>query len=215
MNSIITNQHPNFTEIQIYQNVDEITNYLRSMNWKDGAVAGLLGNIESEGLFNPGQVEIGNSIPYSNDESYGYGLGLIQWTRPSSGRSPLPWLANIRGVSWWDSSLQLEMINHADDYNYTGGYWGWITTDRAPISFSQFKLLEDPEISAKYWLYGVERPADQSGEVGNYRARLAKKWYEYISGQSYNNVARTYSILQSYKKRKVKGCLVKLHIRLM
>ena len=78
-----------------------IKNYLTSKGWTLNAIAGILGNMESESTINPG---IWQSLNAGN-MSGGFGLG--QWT-PATNYTD--W-ADDQGISWSDGNAQLKWID--------------------------------------------------------------------------------------------------------
>ena len=170
------------TQAQMEYNATLLTTVLRAKGWSDIAIAGALGNIQHEGILNPGQCEVGYGVPSgNNDSSYDYGLGLIQWTKPSGGNiNPLLRYASANNKNWYDGDLQAEYIDYADDYSMNYGYWGWIETSTYPVSFSDFKQLNTTPSEAAYiWLYNLERPSNPSASAPT-RAENAERWYSYI-----------------------------------
>lgn len=160
---------------------------LKALGWTDIAIAGLFGNIDYEGIFNPGQCEVDYGVPSGNDDtSYDYGLGLIQWTKPSGATlNPLLHYAGDNNKNWYDGDLQAEYLDHADDYSYTYGDWGWIQKPQYPISFQQYKQLNTtPTYAAYAWVYNLERPSDPESS-GATRAANAEQWYTFIQQNSY------------------------------
>lgn len=154
-------------------NATYIYNYLGSRGWTVNAIAGMLGNFESESTINPGR--------WQGDVETGAGWGLAQWT-PSEKYTD--WCAE-RGLEWshMDSALmriEWELENGEQFYS----------TKLYPITFKQFKVsTKDP-----YWLAGAfvrnyERPASILGNDPELRARVYKKrgndanaWYQYLTG---------------------------------
>jgi len=175
------------TQAQMEHNAILLTTVLRAKGWTDIAIAGALGNIQHEGILNPGQCEVGEGVPSGNsDTSYTGGLGLIQWTKPRAGNiNPLLRYASENNKNWYDGDLQAEYIDYADDYSMNYGLWGWIESSTYPVSFSDFKQLSTTPTEAAYiWLYNLERPNDPSGS-GPTRAENAERWYQYIQQASY------------------------------
>lgn len=164
-----------------------LANVLKFRGWSDVAIAGVMGNIDHEGIFNPGQCEVDHGVPSGNsDTSYAYGLGLIQWTKPNDAIiNPLLQYATLNNKNWYDGDLQAEYIDCADTPSLTFGNWGWISTDEYPISFSRYKSLDsDVAYAAKAWLYNVERPAHPE-DSENARAQSAQTWYTFLKANEY------------------------------
>lgn len=126
------------------------------------AIAGMLGNIQSESGINPGIWE--NLDPYNG------GYGLVQWT-------PYTNYSDWAGSGWENNGdKQCERI----DYEFTNGIQ-YASTASFPISASQFKVSNDtPEELASAFLYNYERPADPSSSESTRRTQ-ARSWYNYLA----------------------------------
>ena len=178
------------TQAQKEHNAMNIAVVLRALGWTDVAIAGLFGNIDYEGIFNPGQCEVDYGVPTgNNDTSYDYGLGFIQWTKTGSSTiNPLLRYASDNNANWYDGDLQAGYLDKADDPTYTYGGWGWIQSPYDPqyqITFTAFKSLNSsPSFAAKCWLYDVERPGNPSASE-NIRAQRAEEWYMFLQRSAY------------------------------
>ena len=171
------------------ENVLAILN--EQLGWSLNAVAGVLGNMQSESTINPGACEEPRGIPRTGSLYYGGGLGLIQWTDfPAYQQQfvhPLLWYANQVSGSWWDGTLQCNLVNLADDFSVTScgtgqSRWGWLSSGTYPMSFSDFKVYTGtPEDAAVIWLYNLERGGYDTAEIRKSRARY---WYDYLQGMS-------------------------------
>lgn len=164
------------------------------LGWSLAAVAGVLGNAVGESTINPGACEGGRGVPRAGSLYFGGGLGIVQWTdyRPyiQEAVHPLLWYANQVSGSWWDGTLQCNLMNYADDPSITdcgmgqGPRWGWSTVG-SPYqqSFAEYKAYTGtPEDAASMWLYNFERPASYSSE--SLRRSQARYWYDYLQGMS-------------------------------
>lgn len=153
---------------EMQNNADLVCNYLRQAGWTDPAIAGILGNMQSESSINPGIWQ--GLIP---GEGGGGGYGLVQWT---------PW-TNVTnyldqwGLSWDDGDGQMRWI-----VEITPVYGQWIPTSAYPQSWEEFtKWTGTPEDAASAFLRNFERPADIPGtEPG--RREQATYWFSYIQG---------------------------------
>lgn len=135
--------------------------------WTLNAIAGLLGNEETESTINPGvwqNLEEGN---------YNLGFGLVQWT-PATNYTE--W-ATAQGYDISDGFGQDIWL---DTMSASSGQW--IPTTEYPLSFEEYKTSTDtPENLASAWLKNFERAGV---EVENERREQARKWYDYLDGLS-------------------------------
>ena len=156
------------TQSEMENNALLVTKYLRNSGWTDAAIAGVLGNMQSESTINPGIWQ--NLI---EGEGGGGGYGLVQWT---------PW-TNVTnyldqwGLAWDDGDGQMRWI-----VEVTPQVGQWIPTSAYDYSWSQFTTWTGtPEDAASAFLRNFERPADIPGtEPG--RREQAAWWYNYIEG---------------------------------
>lgn len=152
------------TESEMQNNALEIKAYLVSKGWSPNAIAGMLGNMETESTINPG---IWQNLD-SGNTSLGY--GLVQWT-PSTNYTN--W-ATSNGYAIDDGTAQLKWI---DEVTTTVGQW--IPTDSYDFSFSTFKTsTETPEYLASAFLKNFERAGVEKESL---RREQARKWYNYIT----------------------------------
>jgi surface antigen len=144
----------------VYQN-------LTARGWTMNAIAGLLGNMESESTINPG---IWQSLKYGNMSG---GYGLVQWTPATN---YIDW-AEENGYDITDGDAQLKWIDEV-----TVSFGQWIKTDTYNISFNEFKTsTETPEWLASAFLKNFERAGV---EVENERRTQARNWYNFLSNQT-------------------------------
>lgn len=153
------------TEDEMKNNALLVKAFLVSKGWSVNAIAGLLGNMESESTINPG---IWQSL---NEGNMSGGFGLVQWTPATN---YINW-ADAEGYLRTDGEAQLIWIDEE-----TVPFGQWIPTDAYNISFSTFKTsAESPEYLASAFLKNFERAGV---EVEEQRRTQARKWYEYIAG---------------------------------
>lgn len=176
------NRYLNETEMQ--NNTQIIRAYLVSKGWSLNAIAGLLGNMESESTMNPG---IWQSL---NEGNLSGGFGLVQWT-PATNFTD--WADN-QGYSWEDGNAQLKWIDEE-----TVSFGQWIATEDYNLSFEEFKTSsETPEYLASAFLKNFERAGV---EVEELRRTQAREWFNYItSTPSEPTDPDTPSILPKRKK---------------
>ena len=156
------------SESEMQNNALIISAYLDSKGWSLNAIAGLLGNMESEITINPA---IWQSLDSTNTSG---GYGLVQWT-PSTNYTD--W-AYSQGYAIDDGNAQLKWIDEV-----TTQVGQWIKTSSYDFSFNEFKVSnESPEYLASAFLKNFERAGV---EVESSRRTQARKWYTYLSDQGY------------------------------
>lgn len=134
-----------------------MTTYGFSLN----AIAGMLGNIQTESGINPGIWE--NLDPFEG------GYGLVQWTPYSN-------YSNWAGAGWENNGdKQCERIN----YEFANGLQ-YYPTGSHPLTAGQFKVSNDSAADlAETFLYNYERPSDPSASVAARRSQ-GTAWYQYL-----------------------------------
>lgn len=153
------------TQAEMEINARYIYNYLGTRGWSINAIAGMLGNMQTESSINPGIWE-------GLDTGVGPGYGLVQWT-PFDKYTD--WCAG-RGLdpSHMDSALQ------RIEYELENGLQ-YYPTDSYPETFSQFKTsTKSPYYLAMAFLANYERPADP---VQPNRGTQAEAWYTFLTGE--------------------------------
>lgn len=152
------------TQSQMEVNAKYIYSYLSSEGWTLNAVAGILGNMQSESSINPGRWE--SDRVGGNPDVHGY--GLVQWT---------PYTKYTNWVSGDPSTMDnnISRILYEVDNNIQ-----WIATSHYNYSFKSFTKSNDtPYNLALAFLANYERPADP---VQPERGNQAEKWFEFLSG---------------------------------
>lgn len=131
------------------------------------AIAGMLGNMETESTINPGcwqNLDEGN---------YKLGFGLVQWT-PATNYTE--W-ATAKGYDIGDGNGQCEWLD-----TETASSGQWIPTSEYPMTWDEFRTSTDsPENLASVFLKNFERAGV---EVEQERREQAKKWYDYLENMS-------------------------------
>ena len=170
MNSWIVKESEPLTLAEMENNVAILWNFFGSSGWSANAVAALAGNMEAESTINPGRWEsdiIGNLSG---------GFGLVQWTPATKFRE---WVDSTYGNrDYTNGEYQMQRVvwemNNNTQFYPTSAY---------PESFPEWSVsTKAPGYLAEAFLINYERPSDQSLSVKAYRAKLANKWYEYITG---------------------------------
>lgn len=153
------------TEEEKKTNARYIWNYLGSRGWTMNAVAGMLGNMETESSINPGIWQDLNSGNMSG------GFGLVQWTPATK---LINW-ANNKGLVYTALDTQLERIIY--EQTTENGQFSSAGTSYN-MTFTQFKNSTlSPYDLGLIFLACYERPADPNQP---WRGTAAQTWYEYL-----------------------------------
>lgn len=144
-------------------NAQYIMNYLTSRGWTKNAVAGMLGNMETESTINPG---IWQSLQSGNMSG---GYGLVQWTPASK---YINW-ANANGLSYGKMDSQLKRILYEVKNNIQ-----WI---HPTITFKEFTQSTDSAYDlGMLFITAYERPADPNQPA---RGQQAEVWFETLTSE--------------------------------
>lgn len=137
--------------------------YFISKGWTINAIAGMLGNMESESTINP---HIWENLSVGSG-----GYGLTQWTPASK---YIDWA----GSNWENPDRELDRIQWEVDNNQQWFSNPNAPTTNPPVSFKQYtQSLESVETLANYFLWYYEHPAQT---IQPNRATQAKAWYNYL-----------------------------------
>ncbi len=139
-----------------------IFNKLSIAGWTLNAIAGVLGNMQSESTINPGLWENRDQGNMSG------GYGLVQWT-PATKYTD--W-ADARNLPWGHMDSQLERIQYEIDNNIQ-----WIHPSMTFYEFTRSDLT--PYELAILFLTHYERPAEPNQPQ---RGTQAETWYTALSG---------------------------------
>lgn len=159
---ISANRYLSLEEMQT--NATYIYWYLSSRGWTLNAIAGMLGNFQTESTINPG-------IWQNLAVNVGPAFGLVQWDPytkytnwcEENGLDPAAMDSALKRIEW-------ELAN-GEQYYPTSGY---------PETFAEFKTsTKDPYYLGMAFLLNYERPADQNQPA---RGEQAEYWYTYLSG---------------------------------
>lgn len=164
------------SESEMQNNAQKVWEYGHSQGWSINAVSALCANMEAESTINPGRWE-GDEVGVLDA-----GFGLAQWT-PSTKLTD--WIRSTYGsTDYSNGDYQMARFtyeaNNGLQYFQNPSYPAF----NEPATFTQWlSSSRTPSYLAKSFLHNYERPGDQSTSVENYRAGLADKWYNYLSGQ--------------------------------
>lgn len=169
------------TDAEMTVNANYIYSFLNGKGWSKNAIAGILGNMQSESSINPNRWQSDNIGNLSG------GYGLVQWTPATN---YIDW-ANSKGYDYtsMDSNL-LRIIAEVE----TDSQWGSNAVVGAPpYNFEGFTHSEEsPYILAVNFLWFYERPDSQNHEpqdvnVQQQRGNQASHWFEVLTGESGGN----------------------------
>ena len=161
-NPISENRYLSLEEMKI--NAEYIAWYLMGKGWTLNAIAGMLGNMETESTINPG-------IWQNFAVNVGPAFGLVQWDPytkytnwcDANGLDPAAMDSALKRIEW-------ELENH-EQYYATSAY---------PETFAEFKVsTKDPYYLGMAFLANYERPKDPDQSQ---RGTQAEYWYTYLSG---------------------------------
>lgn len=163
-NDFNTSNHLTMEQMKV--NAEYIAKSLLASGWSLNAIAGMLGNMQSESSINPGRWE--SDIVGGDPSRHGY--GLVQWTPYTKYTQ---WQQVALDPSTMDNNLK--RINYEVENEIQ-----WIPTTTYPISFKQFKISNaSPYDLAIMFIANYERPADPNQPI---RGEQANFWFEYLGG---------------------------------
>ena len=171
------------SESEMKNNAEYIAWHLLNKGWTLNAIAGMLGNMETESTINP---KIWESLDTGNTSG---GYGLVQWTPATK---LIEW-ASGNSLDYTDMDTQLERILW--EVKNGGQYY---STDNYPESFAEFtKSTKSPEYLAWAFLLNYERPSDQNQPN---RATQGRKWYDYLKNINFSDGSSPQPDKKKYKK---------------
>lgn len=163
---ISENRYLSLAEMQT--NATYIYWYLSNRGWTINAIAGMLGNMQTESTINPG-------IWQNLAVNVGPAFGLVQWDPftkytnwcDQNGLDPAAMDSALKRIEW-------ELENH-EQYYATSAY---------PETFAEFKVsTKEPYYLGMAFLANYERPAEPNQPA---RGEQAEYWYTYLSGIDIN-----------------------------
>ena len=176
------------SQTQMQTNAIWVRDYLQPQGWTLNAIAACLGNWESECTINPNRPQKSGYPATATG-----GFGLPQWT---------PWLKKygtwaknngIYGVANDNNPqgrFEPQLAYHEYECKYgVNGKKTWYNNRGYSYTWEQFKHSTDsPETLAEAYYWQYERSGAMA--VGS-RPANARKWYNFLSGQSYNPISET------------------------
>lgn len=162
---VVTDAYGALTADEKYDNAILTYYALVHMGFTDEAAAGVMGNIQAEGDFNPGQWEHGFNMAPSS------GYGMFQYT-PSTKYTDY---ATIMGVDINDPDQNgPSQVQWLDDHP---SQW---KASAAGYSYDAYKQLTDERAAAIAWMLYWERPASTTPAQQRARANNASYWLNEI-----------------------------------
>lgn len=209
------------TTDEMQTNAKYIWSYLGSRGWTLNAVAGMLGNMQTESSITPNRCEVSNTVtgpsgehPTALDiEDYANrylaqhgrfpGYGLVQWTGQWSNDLPYTWenqkyiyWCNERNLDPADIDSQLERII----WECANGIQFYATTDYN-MTFEEFsKSTQSADYLARAFLKNYERPAKPNFEA---RGAQGTAWYDYLVGYTPVASAPTPTCIEGLKVNEI------------
>lgn len=160
------------TQSEMEGNAQEVYSFFAGRGWTRNAIAGILGNMQTESNINPG---LWQSL---KEHNYSGGFGLVQWTPATKYTG---W-ATANGYSVTNPAGQLKWI---DELSETKGQW--IKTSAYNMSWSGFKKsTETAEYLASAFLKNFERAGV---EKESERRSQAASWYTFLEKYDVNTRA--------------------------
>ncbi|WP_071865914.1 phage tail tip lysozyme, partial [Enterococcus haemoperoxidus] len=152
------------------QTAKQIWDYFLGQGWTKEAIAGLLGNIQSESSVIADRWQ-GDIIGNMNG-----GYGLVQWTPATK---YIDW-ATQNGLVYQDVISQCRRIQWEVERNIQ-----WFPNperlDLVNISFREFTQLKNVKLAAEYFIAFYEHPEYPNQPA---RARQAENWYNLLKNTS-------------------------------
>ena len=189
------------------ENALEICNILRGRGWSDNAIAGVLGNIQHEGLMNPWQWEGNNPLSindtYDIEHSTSHGYGLTQFT-PSGKYINSPYAQALSGYQPYFSDRTGGALEGEAQTIFIDEHADYYPTTQFPISYANFKIYTGtPAECAEIWWKNYERSG--SPTFPTIRASSANYYYNLITGTPYEDYHVPMYGFFLLKKRKRRG----------
>ena len=167
----LTNDEMHTNAVYIYQ----VLKYIHK--WSDNAIAGLLGNMQSESALNPGRWQsddVGNTTG---------GYGLVQWTPASK---YFEWCESENRADVSDIDNNIERIIYEVEHNIQ-----YYSTPSYDLTFTEFtQSNETPYYLACAFAWNYERSyvvlygtEEEQENLRQLRGGNANYWYEYLTNE--------------------------------
>lgn len=218
----------NPTDEQIH-NAYKLRAGLQAQGYDDTAIAGVIGNAQTESGITPGAIQKPSVLPNGGERlssvpnSYmltyytptaggqGYGLGLLQWDRYSTtyqSQDLLGW-TNAHNYQWYDGDGQLARL--AFEYQNNSTYGFWHMNYGSTMTWDAYKNIEttrptwDAGEAANIWASCWELSSlDPDGR--QHRRDNAMFWYDYFIAHPFEPGTRKPWKFKFFNVRKVGKC---------
>lgn len=167
------------TSTEAFENGIMAFKKLSALGWSVNAIAGLWGNVEYEGGYNPWRWESDIILASTDTDeiqtSRVHGYGLTQFTPAGK------YIYSIANTMYGYGPNYSDVAGNTDDgdaqLEYVDGYADYYQTTAYPIPFSDFKTSTlPPDELAAAWVYNYERPGNPSATIAG-RREAAIYWY--------------------------------------
>ena len=216
--------HLNPNDKQIH-NAYMMRDALRIQGYDDKAIAGVIGNAQTESSITPGAIQKVSALPNGAERlidvpnSYmlqyytptaggqGYGLGLLQWDRFSATYQThdlLGW-EDRNGFMWYDGAGQMARLNF--EFQNDSTYHFWALNYGNTITWAYYKQIGtnrpnwDAGECANIWASCWERSSlDPTGRQN--RRDNANFWYDYFIAHPVEPGTSKVWLFYSYRKER-------------
>lgn len=170
MSDWVINEYGNISTDGMENNANIIDGILSPAGWSYNAIAAIIGNMQAESGVNPARWENDNVGNLSG------GFGLVQWTPATK---LMEWLLEeYESTDYTNGDYQIARIL----YELENGLQ-YAPTTGFPESFAEWSISDKPPgYLAAAFMRNYERPLKQGLGAQIARARLAEKWYEFLTG---------------------------------
>lgn len=175
MSSWVVNEYGTIGQSGMENNADIILAYCADNGWSINAISALLGNMQAESGINPCRWENDNVGNLSG------GFGLVQWTPATK---LINWISDqyafglLPSDDYTDGDNQLSRIQ----YELENGLQ-YSSTLQFKESFAEWSVSnKNPGYLAAAFMKNYEKPLDQSFRVQIQRAKNARQWHIFLTG---------------------------------
>ena len=176
MSDWVTNEYGTIGQSGMENNALIIDNYFTAAGWSKTAISAILGNMQPESGINPVRWEndnVGNTLG---------GFGLVQWTPATK---LITWVVEqfdggyLPSDDYKDGYTQLDRIKYEVDNGLQ-----YSPSALFKESFREWTISDkNPGYLAAAFMKNYERPGNQSWKVQIQRAKNARQWHIFLTGE--------------------------------